>query len=96
MIDKTDASRLAQLQHTYNGKIADYKYKVWKEAYLAKPPKGAFCIGITRYRKCCKITHIILKDGRKISLGASGCLNSLLLIFSAFLILVLISFYYIF
>jgi|GEM_PF-7123951 len=80
MIDRTDYNALENLKKIYKDQIVDYKYKVWKEAYLAPPPKKSFCTGITRYRKCIKITHVILKDGRYIPVGGSGCLIYLIMI----------------
>lgn len=91
MIDKTDYNALENLKKVYKDQIVDYKYKVWKEAYLDKPPRGAFCTGITRYRKCMKVTHVVLNDGRLIPVGGSdtnGCL--ICTIFLAFVILLLL------
>ncbi|OEH86213.1 hypothetical protein BHU72_11800 [Desulfuribacillus stibiiarsenatis] len=65
-IDKTDEKAFAQIKEMYGNDIVEYKYKTWKEQYLGKAGPTAFCTGITRYRKCYKVSHVILRDGRKI------------------------------
>ena len=72
-IDRTDETALKELTDKYGDQIEKYEYQTWKEPYLAKEPKGAFCCGMTRYRKYFKVSHIKLKNGTRIPVGA-GCL----------------------
>ncbi len=83
-IDKTNEVVLKQIKEKYGDQIDKYEYEVWKEAYLGRPPSGGFCTGMTRYRKCFKVSYVKLKDGTRIPVG-SGCLIQILLIISIFI-----------
>jgi len=78
--DKTNKIALKQIQDKYGDQIERFEYKVYKKPYLAKEPKGAFCTGMTRYRKYYKVTHVILKDGTRIPIDGIGCLISIMMI----------------
>lgn len=67
--DKTNKQALHQLQEKYKDEILEYEYKHWKESYLAPPPPRSYAQSMLRYRMCCKIVYIKLKDGRKIKVG---------------------------
>lgn len=73
-IDDTNEIALKQLQEKYGDQIYKFEYEVRKRPYLGKEPKGAFCSGMTRYRKHIKVTHVVLKDGSRIPVGGTGCL----------------------
>lgn len=88
MIDETDEIALERIKAKYGDQIESYVYNYWKGAYLAPPPKNAFCSTFTRYRNCMKITHVILKDGRRIPLqliSPFSCLMIIIFIILAFL-----------
>jgi len=93
--DKTNNDALERLKAKYGDDIVGYEYKAWKESYLAPPPPRSFCQGMTRYRKCFKVTHVKLKDGSKIpvedSLGDFGCLMWIVIGGVVFLIILMIS-----
>ena len=67
--DKTNKQALNQLQEKYKDEIIEYEYKHWKESYLAPPPPRSYAQSMLRYRMCCKIVYIKLKDGRKVKVG---------------------------
>jgi len=67
--DKTNKQALNQLIEKYKDEIIEYEYKHWKESYLAPPPPRSYAQSILRYRMCCKIVYIKLKDGRRIKVG---------------------------
>ena len=73
-IDRTNEIALQRLKEEYGNQIEKFEYEVWKQPYLSKEPKGAFCTGMIRYRKHYKVSHVVLKDGRKIPVGGNGCL----------------------
>jgi len=78
-IDETDEIALKKLQEKYGNQIENFEYEVRKAPFLGKEPKGAFCCGMTRYRKYFKVSHIKLKDGSRIPVG-TGCLTELIII----------------
>ena len=67
--DKTNKQALNQLIEKYKDEIIEYEYKHWKESYLASPPPRSYAQSMLRYRMCCKIVYIKLKDGRKVKVG---------------------------
>ena len=80
-IDETDKIAFQKLKDLYGDQIEKYDYEVYKKPYLSKEPKGAFCTGIIRYKKYYKVSHVVLKDGRKIPVGNGiGCLPNILMI----------------
>lgn len=101
-IDKTNKQALDQLQEQYKDDIIEYEYKHWKESYLAPPPPRSYAQSMLRYRMCCKIVYIKLKDGRRIKVGGLlhgvedsendnpiGCLVVLLMGFFIFVCIVI-------
>lgn len=68
-VDKTDKEALEELKKIHGERIAGYEYKHWKESYLAPPPPRSYAQSMLRYRMCCKIVYIKLKDGRRIKVG---------------------------
>ena len=78
-IDKTNEQSLQKLKQKYGDQIEKLEYETWKQPFLGKEPKGAFCCGMTRYRKYFKVSHIKLKDGSRIPVG-TGCLTELIII----------------
>jgi hypothetical protein len=70
--DKTNHYILNQLVEQYKDDIVEYEYKHWKESYLAPPPPRSYAQSMLRYRMCCKIVYIKLKDGSKIKVGGLG------------------------
>jgi len=72
-VDKTNKQALNRLIEKYKDDIIEYEYKHWKESYLAPPPPRSYAQSMLRYRMCCKIEYIKLKDGRRIKVG--GLLN---------------------
>ncbi len=77
--DETNEIALQKLKDLYGDQISKYEYEVRKKPFLGKEPKGAFCTGMTRYRKYFKVSHIKLKDGSRIPVG-TGCLTELIII----------------
>ncbi|MCK9331177.1 MAG: hypothetical protein M0Q94_14975, partial [Candidatus Cloacimonetes bacterium] len=77
--DETNEIALQKLKDLYGDQISKYEYEVRKAPFLGKEPKGAFCTGMTRYRKYFKVSHIKLKDGSRIPVG-TGCLTELIII----------------
>lgn len=67
--DKTNHYILNQLKEQYKDDIVEYEYKHWKESYLAPPPPRSYAQSMLRYRMCCKVEYIKLKDGRRIKVG---------------------------
>ena len=67
-VDKTNKQALNRLIEKYKDDIIEYEYKHWKESYLA-PLHQVVCPKYVRYRMCCKIVYIKLKDGRKVKVG---------------------------
>jgi len=90
MQDRTNNIALEKIKDEYGDQIEKYEYKVWKEAYLAKPPAKAFCAGFTRYRKCFKVTHVKLKDGRSIPVASSEDSKAYLIILIPFVLILII------
>jgi len=80
--DETNEPALQKLKDQYGDQILKYEYEVRKKPYLGKEPKGAFCCGMTRYRKVYKVSHIVLKDGRRIPVGGVGCLIRIIVAFT--------------
>lgn len=80
--DDTNEIALQKLKDQYGDQIEKYEYEVKKKPYLARESKGAFCCGMTRYRKCIKVSHIVLKDGTRIPVG-TGCLVRVIVVFTA-------------
>lgn len=80
LTDKTNEIALQKLKDQYGDQIFKYEYEFRKKPYLGKEPKGAFCCGMTRYRKVYKVSHIVLKDGSKIPVGSVGCLVRIIII----------------
>jgi hypothetical protein len=72
--DETNEPALQKLKDQYGDQIEKFEYEVRKKPYLGKEPKGAFCCGMTRYRKVYKVSHVVLKDGTRIPVGSVGCL----------------------
>lgn len=67
--DKTNYIALNQLKEQYKDDIIEYEYKHWKESYLAPPPPRSYAQSMLRYRMCCKIVYIKLKDSRRIKVA---------------------------
>jgi len=78
--DDTNEIALQKLKDQYGDQIEKYEYEVTKKPYLGKEPKGAFCCGMTRYRKHYKVSHVVLKDGSRIPVGGVGCLVRVIVI----------------
>lgn len=79
--DETNNYALHKLKQKYGDQIERYEYEVRKKPYLAKEPKGAFCTGMTRYRKVYSVSHVVLKDGRRIPVGVGmGCLIGVMIV----------------
>lgn len=76
--DKTNDQALQKLQMQHGDQIEKFEYETWKEPFLGKEPRGAFCSGMTRYKKAYRVSHVVLKDGTRIPVGGMGCLVGIL------------------